>query len=200
MNGFTPVIGRGTAPLEKAEPRADTEGVARRLRILLRLDGGFGLVELLVAMLILNIGLLALLATFVNGTTTVRKASRAATASTLADTQMELYRALTYPRIALDPASIPGTAPYTTDVAYSASQITATCASGAYTSYPECNASRSVTGPDHGSYRLDTYIVLRPTTGGRDVKLVTVVVRDTQALSSPALARVSSSFDQSTGS
>jgi hypothetical protein len=57
-----------------------------------------------------------------------------------------------------------------------------------------------VTGPDHGIYRVDTYIVLRTPTGGRAVKLVTVVVRDTSALTSTALARASTSFDQSTGS
>lgn len=158
------------------------------------------MVELLIAMVLLNVGLIALLAAFISGSTAVRRASRIATASTLADTQMELYRALTYSAIALDPTSVPATTPYTSDAAYSASQVTATCASGTYTSYPQCNASRTVTGPDHGTYRVDTYIVLRTPTGGRAVKLVTVVVRDTQALTAPALARQSTSFDQSTGS
>ena len=147
-----------------------------------------------------NVGLVALLAAFISGSTAVRRSSRVATASTLADTQMELYRALTYSAIALDPSSIPSTTPYTTDTAYSASQVTATCVSGTYTSYPQCNASRTVTGPDHGTYRVDTYIVSRTPTGGRAVKLVTVVVRDTKALTKPALARQSTSFDQSTGS
>ena len=101
--------------------------------------------------------------------------------------------------IALDPTSIPGTSPYTTDTAYSASQVTATC-SGSVSTHPECNASRTVTGPDHGSYRVDTYIVYRTPTSGRQVKLVTIVVRDTKNLSGKALARVSSSFDLSTGS
>jgi len=178
--------------------------VARRLlsrvRKALRDRAGFGLVELLIAMMLLNVGLIALLGAFISGSTAVRHASRIATASTLADTQMELYRALTYDAIALDPSSIPVTTPYTSDVAYDASQVTATCASGAYASYPQCNASRTVTGPDHGTYRVDTYIVLRTPTGGREVKLVTVVVRDTKSLSGPALARQASSFDISTGS
>jgi type II secretory pathway pseudopilin PulG len=174
--------------------------VGRRLLKRLRGDDGFGLVELLIAMLILNIGLIALMGAFVTGSRTVRRASRIATASTLADSQLELYRALTYGAIALDPNSIPTTTPYTTDAAYSSTQVTATCASGTYTSYPQCNASRTVTGPDHGIYRVDTYIVLRTPTGGRAVKLVTVVVRDTSALTSTALARASTSFDQSTGS
>jgi Tfp pilus assembly protein PilE len=173
--------------------------VARLVRFARRREG-FGLVELLIAMVMLNLGLLALLAAFISGSTTVRRASRIATASTLADTQLELYRSLVYGSIALDPSSVPASAPYTTDVAYNASQVTATCAAGSYTSYPQCNASRSVTGPDHGTYRVDTFIVYRTPTSGRPVKLVTVVVRDSTKLTGPALARHSSSFDQSTGS
>ena len=165
----------------------------------MRGEKGFGLVELLIAMLLLNIGLIAIMGAFISGSTTLRHASRIATASTLADTQMELYRALTYGAIALDAPTIPGTSPYTTDAAYSGSQVTATC-SGAVGSNPQCNASRTVTGPDHGTYRVDTYIVARTPTGGRAVKLVTIVVRDTQSLTNPALTRQASSFDQSTGS
>jgi Tfp pilus assembly protein PilV len=172
--------------------------VGRRLLKRLRGNGGFGLIELLIAMVMLNIGLLAVLGAFISGSAAVRRASRIATASTLADTQMELYRALTYPVIALDPTSIPGTSPYTTDSAYSATQVTATC-SGTVANNPQCNASRSVPGPDHGTYRIDTYIVSRTPTGGRALKLVTVVVRDTPKLTGPALARTSSSFDSSTG-
>jgi type II secretory pathway pseudopilin PulG len=174
--------------------------VIRRLRRALRREDGFGLMELLIAMVLLNIGLIALLAAFISGSTAVRRAGRVATASTLADSQMELYRSLTYSAIALDPSSIPTTTPYTTDTAYSASQVTATCSSGTYTSYPQCNASRTVTGPDHGIYRVDTYIVSRTPTGGRPVKLITVVVRETTSLTAPALARQSSSFDESTAS
>ena len=150
-------------------------------------------------MVILNVGLIAIMGSFVTGSQSIRRASRIANASTLADTQMELYRALTYGAIALDPSTVPSTAPYTTDSAYNASQVTATC-SGAVPSNNQCNASRTVTGPDHGTYRVDTYIVLRTPTGGRVVKLVTVVARDSTNLTGPPLARRASSFDQSTGS
>jgi type II secretory pathway pseudopilin PulG len=174
--------------------------VGRRLLARFRRADGFGLVELLVAMLILNVGLLALVMAFVSATKAVRQAGHISTASTIADTQLELYRALTYGTIALDPSSIPTTAPYTTDASYSTTQVTATCASGTYSSYPQCNASRTVTGPDHGSYRVDTYIVSSTPTGGRAIKVVTVVVRDPSDLTAQALARSSTSFDQSTGS
>ena len=184
--------------LEAAARAADTRQVGIRLLKRLRAAEGFGLVELLVAMIVLNIGLLALLAAFVSGSTATRRASRIATASTLAETQMELYRALTYAAIALDSTTIPATSPYTTDSAYSASQVTATC-SGTVASNPQCNASRTVTGPDHGTYRVDTYIVYSTPTSGRQLKKVTIAVRDTNTLTGPTLARQSSSFDQSTG-
>jgi prepilin-type N-terminal cleavage/methylation domain-containing protein len=226
---------------------ADTGPVWLRVLRRLRQDEGFGLVELMIAMLILTVGLLALLSAFVSGATTLRRASRTATASTLADTQMELYRGLTYAVIALDPSTIPATSPYTTDSAYTASQVTATC-SGTIASSPQCNASRVLTtgrgspegvvtapvgslysridgsgstavyrkdsgsgntgwtaiggsnpDPDHGAYRIDTYVRSYTPTSGRAVKLVTIVVRDVNKLSGRALARISSSFDQSTG-
>ncbi len=181
----------------------------------LRGENGFGLIELLVALMMLNIGIMAIIASFSAGSAAILRASRNATASTLADQQMELYRALTYSAIALDSSTIPSSAPYTTDSAYSASQITATC-SGSVSQHNECNASRTVTGPDHGSYRVDAYIswtcasgtlggtVTAPTCSGtnasRPAKLVTVVVRDGTNLTGQALVREGSSFDQSTGS
>ncbi len=146
------------------------------------------------AMTMLNIGLLAVVAAFSSGIVSLNRASRVTTAAVLADGQMELYRSLTYASIRLEPTSIPGTAPYTTDPAYSGSQVTATCAGPP----PECNASRQATGADNKTYRIDTYIVLVTPTGGRPVKKVTVVVRDSNSLSL-TYARQVSTFDQSTG-
>ena len=169
----------------------------KRLRARLRRDDGFGLTELVVAMAVLNIGLLALLGAFINGVTTTSHNGRVATASTLADSQLELYRALTYSNILLDASTIPATAPYTADRAYSASQVTGTCP-GSVSTNPNCSASRTITGPDHGTYEIDTYITTTAPTNGRTVKQITVVVRDTRALSGPALVRRTSIFDAST--
>ncbi len=160
----------------------------------LRRESGFGLIELLMAMTILSVGLLAVVAAFSSGIISLNRASRITTAAVLADGQMELYRALTYTSIRLEPTSIPSSAPYTTDSAYSGSQVTATCAGPP----DECNASRVATGADRKSYRIDTYIVSTTPTGGRPVKKVTVVVRDSNNLS-VTFARQVSTFDQSTG-
>ena len=173
------------------------------MRKRLRVDQeGFGLIELLIAMVILNIGLLAIIASFQAGIITLSRASKVTTASVLGDQQMELYRALNYASIRLAPATIPNTPPYTSDTAYSATQITTPTCPGP--SYPnECNASRPATGADGKSYRVDTYIVeMIPNEGlaneGRPVKQVTIVVRDGTNLSS-VYARQATSFDQATG-
>src|SRR5436853_3385996 len=115
-------IGRGIAGLERRLEAADRTLV----RALLRREGGFGLIELLMAMTMLNIGLLAVVASFSSGIVALNRASRVTTGAVLADGQMELYRALTYTAIRLEPTSIPAVAPYTTDTAYNATQVTAT--------------------------------------------------------------------------
>jgi Tfp pilus assembly protein PilV len=164
----------------------------------LRVDhDGFGLIELLIAMVILNVGLLAIIASFQAGIISLSRASRVTTAAVLADQQMELYRAITYDSIRLASATVPSSAPYTSDPAYNVSQITTPTCSGP--PYPdECNASRTAAGADNKSYRVDTYIVQTTPTGGRPVKQVTIVVRDELNLSK-VYVRQASSFDQSTG-
>jgi Tfp pilus assembly protein PilV len=170
----------------------------------LRADQGFGLIELLIAMVILNIGILAIVASFNAGIITLNRASRITTAAVLGDQQMELYRAIKYDSIRLVSATIPASAPYTTDSAYYASQVTAPTCTGSPVP-DECNASRTATGADGKPYRVDTYIVqTTPTsnpptpTGGRSVKVVTIVVRDGSDLSR-VYVRQASTFDQSTG-
>jgi Tfp pilus assembly protein PilV len=187
--------------LEARAPAADTEPV----RVRLRSQAGFGLIELLMAMVMLNIGVLAIVAAFNSGMFALNRASRISTASALADAQMELYRALTYNSIALDSTSLASAdSTYTCDSALGAScpnstsgEVTTTCSGSPVAN--ECNPSRTVTGADRKSYRVDTYITTTTPTGGRALKLVTVVVRNAKALSARPFARVASTFDQSTG-
>jgi prepilin-type N-terminal cleavage/methylation domain-containing protein len=182
----------GRLTLARPAPGAD-----RNLRRRLGGEQGFGLIELLIALTILAIALFALLAAFVTGVSTIRRAGSVSTASALASTQLGLYRALTYSAITLDATAVGSTdSTYQSDTAIPggvATEVTSTC-----TGLPnQCNPSRTVTGPDHGQYRIDTYIVATTPTGGRAVKLVTVVVRNASTLAT--YVRRISAFDSSTG-
>ena len=140
--------------LEARGRNADTSWVRKRLRS----EGGFGLVELLIAMVMLNIGLLAVVASFSSGIVSLNRASRITTAAVIADQQMELYRALTHSSIRLDTSSVGTTdAKYVNDPVLGGSTaglVTASCAGPPF----ECNPSRKVVGADRKDYRLDTYI------------------------------------------
>lgn len=175
----------------------------------LREETGFGLIELLIAMLMLNIGILAVAAAFTSGQVSLRRAGAIATASTLADSQMELYRAVKYDLIKLHQASVSAAdSTYKCDAAYGASGcdpfsdtdstknvIFTTCT----TPVPDyCNPSRTATGADGKSYRIDTFITEDTVSSGRPVRRVMVVVRNPTTLAT--LARQSSNFDASTGS
>jgi type II secretory pathway pseudopilin PulG len=173
-----------------------------------RTEEGFGLLELIISMTMLNIGILAIVAAFNSGAIALKNAGEVSTASVVADKQMELYRALKYTEIALDSTAI---ATANTDPDYqcdTANKIDPTGACGGTnqqtqqlktcaTMTPQCNPSQTVTGPDQHSYRLDTYVIAQTPPTGRPVKLVTIVVRRTPDLR--MLARVSSSFDESSG-
>lgn len=171
-------------------------------------EGGFGLVELLVSLTMLNIGILAVVAAFQSGAVALKNAGEVSTGSVLGDKQMELYRALKYSEIALDSTAVTtanGDSYYQCDVANKinptgacggANQQTQqlkTCA----TLTPQCNPRQTVTGPDGARYRVDTYVVAQTPPNGRPVKLVTIVVR--RDLDKKMLARVQSSFDESSG-
>jgi len=179
----------------------------------MRESDGFGLVELLIAMTVLNIGLLALIAAFSSGAIALTRSSKTATAASLADQQMELYRAMTYDAIGVDTSA-------TTDATYKADSACvggSTCSNLAPTNPScavitgtggsnwgfanACSPSRTISSAssaDRLSYRVDTYVRAITATGQRATKQVTVVVRDGAVLSK-VLARVASLFDCSTG-
>lgn len=164
----------------------------------LRSEEGFGLLELLISITMLNVGILALVAAFNSGALALQRASQVSTASTVAERQMELYRGLRYSSITLDSASksaADSNPLYSADQAYSATQVVTTCTGTPIAD--SCNAMRSTKGPDGVNYRVDTYIVNETPPNGRPLKRVTVVVR--RASDSLTMARLISLFDESTG-
>lgn len=167
---------------------------ARRVVTRLRREEGLGLVELLIAMMVLTVGILALVGAYSTGFVALNRATTVSSATMLADSQMERFRALSYPNIQLNTSASCGTicsedTTYKADSAYSATNEVPGCSS---TTDASCLPTQTKTGPDGQSYRLDTYIDYSCPTGALNlspspptcgsgqplaVKLVTVVVR-----------------------
>ena len=194
-------------------------------RVRLAEDDGFGLIELLIAMTILVIGIAAIVAGFSSGIVALQRSSQVSTAGVLADQQMESYRRVRFSAIALDTtlfATASADPTYNSDTAFPPSPpgtITAACAGSPTTSdYYYCNPSRTTTGPDGRSYRIDSYVrwtclftgsaldvMATPPTctppGGfakhRPQRRVTVVVRGGSP--SRVLVRETSVFEESIG-
>jgi prepilin-type N-terminal cleavage/methylation domain-containing protein len=147
-------------------------------------EGGFGLIELMIAMTIMAIGIMAIVAGFSSGIVALTNANRASTAGTLADKQMEAYRGLPYNQIALKASLVTSapanTAPYTpisssdthagttdlTDGNLAAADYDSAAAVCSPASPPvTCKPAYSTAGPDGRTYRVDTYIVWYCATG-----------------------------------
>ena len=71
-----------------------------------RAEGGFGMLELIISMTMLNVGILAIVAAFNSGALAIQRAAEVSTASVVGDKQMELYRAVKYTEIALDATAV----------------------------------------------------------------------------------------------
>jgi Tfp pilus assembly protein PilV len=181
----------------------------------LRSEDGFGLIELMIAMVMLNIGILAIVASFNSGAVALKRASHVSTASALADKQMEGYRALLYSQIGLDTSQISGldntyrcdsvlgiSCPNTVAGCSAASCADNTVPTLSCGSANQCLATRAVSGatsPDAYGYRIDSYILYMTQTSGRQLKQITVVVRDA-ATPSKTFTRLTSTFDRTDSS
>ncbi len=156
----------------------------------LRGEDGFTLVELLIAMIVLTVGILALVAAYTSGYVALNRATRISSAQLIADSQMERFRALSYTNIWLNTTC--GTN-CTEDSTYKGDSVysSAAAVTGCTTTDSSCLPTQTKTGPDNRSYRLDTYVeysclsgtlstsptLTCGTTAPAPVKLVTVVVR-----------------------
>jgi type II secretory pathway pseudopilin PulG len=169
----------------------------------LRGEGGFGLVEMLIAMTVLTVAAFTILAAFSSGIAALDRAKRITTAATFADAEMERMRAIRYCDIWL--GGVPTEGAYAADPAYNGGgQVTLAACEGPLPE-PPIPASTVRLDPNGRTYRVDTYVVEgRPRDGAgeiemsRPVKTVTLVVRD-PANGLRVLTRQSSTFDESTG-
>jgi Tfp pilus assembly protein PilV len=190
--------------VEALKRDADTPYVHLRARD----ESGFGMLELLMAMVMLNVGILAIVAAFSSGNAALARASRISTGSALANKQMEAYRGLTYNNIVFttsDWSAAIADSTYTSDTVYQTNMASppapkglvatvSTCPASVPTS--ACDPSYTTTGADHRSYRVDTYLYYDTPTNGNQLKTITVVVRPADD-PTRVYARVSSTFDSS---
>ena len=169
--------------------------MAKRLLSRVRGQAGFGLIELIIALMVLNIALLAIVGAFTASAVSLSRASRVSTATALGNSHLERFRSLAYADIKLNLNDINTAtdATYRTQSGWS-SQV---ADSGCVMTNVWCDASRSATGADGRSYRIDTYVQTQTATGGRAVKRVIVVVRNPAALSGRPFARLATTFDAS---
>ena len=191
--------------IKALQASADSSYVYTRARD----ESGFGLLELLMAMVMLNVGILAIVAAFSSGNAALARASRISTASALANKQIESYRGLIYDNIVMTTSEWNGAvadSTFTADTAYQqnmASPVAPKALVATVTNCPTgvpttaCDPSYTTTGADHRSYRVDTYLYYDAPGGGAQLKTIPVVVRPSTD-SSRVYARVSSTFDSST--
>jgi len=107
-------------------PGGRLSGVTARMRN----EDGLGLIELLIALLVLNVGIFATFAAFTSAATTLRRSSQTSTAAAIADQEIEALHNMNYNQI-LGVSQTPFTwtnAPdggqYTVQVAPTSGQVT----------------------------------------------------------------------------
>lgn len=77
----------------------DLRGARARLAARLRNEDGLGLIELLIALLVLNVGIFATFGAFTSAALTLRRAGHTSTAAAIADKEMEALHNLSYAQI-----------------------------------------------------------------------------------------------------
>jgi len=162
-------------------------------------EAGFLLIELIASMLVLSIALLALIGAYSMGYFAIGSAGQTSSAGLLANNQLELYATLPYGAIGLDTTTLSSVkstdATYSTDEAAlpgSGTDVTiSSCASA------QCTPVQTLTGADHKTYKLETFIRLlaNPNISSRSEKVVSVVVRNMSASGTPIVLKMQTAFD-----
>jgi type II secretory pathway pseudopilin PulG len=149
-------------------------------------EDGFMMVELVAAVCILSVAVLALIGAYGLGYFAINSTGQTTSAGLLANNQLELYASLSYASIGLDAttlASVKATDPnYSTDESALPVSGTDVTISGCGAS-AQCSPVQTLTGGDHKTYKVETFIRLltNPSATSRSEKIVTVVVRNMSA-------------------
>lgn len=159
------------------------------------------MIELVFAIMVLSIALLALMAGYDSAFMSLKASSHQAQASTLGNQQLELYSALPYASVGLDLTTLnsvkASNATYAADrTALNASTSGTDVTISGCGSSAQCSPVQTVTGSDHHSYTIETFIRDVTTFTSWSTRYVTVIVRDATASGTPKLASVTAAFDK----
>jgi len=171
------------------------------LRRIARDEDGQGIMELVIAIAIINVAILAMFAMFQAGALSVLRASRTSNGALVAAKQAELYRAMLYKDIQLNDSLVTSAASDSAHIAASewGSSAVQVKSSSCTNTLAECKpVQSSVTGADGRAYRVDTYIQPVTPSSGRPGKQVTVIVM-LASDTSRVLAKLTSNYDLATG-
>jgi type II secretory pathway pseudopilin PulG len=166
-------------------------------------DDGFLLLELVAAMLVLTIALLALMGAYSLGYFAIGSAAKTSAAGLLANNQLELYSALPYASIGLDATTL--TSVTSTDATYSSDEAALPGGAAGDRTISGCGSSaqclpvQTLTGADHKTYKLETFIrdlTNNPSMSTRPERIITVVVRNMSASGSPKVLTMQTAVDQ----
>jgi prepilin-type N-terminal cleavage/methylation domain-containing protein len=156
---------------------------------------GFGMIELVAAMSILVVGLLAVFTMFQSGIIAIQRAGWQTTAAVLADSQMEQFRAIKYESIGLANAAVTAAdAVYKADVAYSdGSTATTTTVSSMTASATTMTVTNATGFPIANGFRVKVnYEIVRVVAGaGTTTWTVKRGVDGTVATTQPSASNVS---------
>jgi Tfp pilus assembly protein PilE len=173
------------------------------MRTRLHDERGQGLIELVVAMVVITVAVLALMAAYDEGFISLHKSARTNAAATLAETQLELYSSLPYTAVGLDSTKL-ATAK-ASDSTY-LSDYNSLSPTGSDVTISNCGTtanclpvqSPNPTGSDGRTYKVETFIqtvTQNAPSGTTQERMVTVIVRDPQQSGTPIVYEASAAFD-----
>jgi len=164
-------------------------------------ENGFLMIELIAAQLVLLIALLALIGAYSLGYFSIGSAGTTSAAGLLANNQLELYSSLPYASVGLDATTLTSVrtndATYNSDETALPSGVTGDVTISSCGSTAQCLPVQTLTGPDHKTYKVETFIRALPNGAypTRTEKVVTIVVRNMSASGTPKVLTMQSAFD-----
>lgn len=183
------------------------------------MEHGQGMIEMIMAVVLITVALLALMASYDGAFVSLHKSARTNAAAQLADNQIELYSSL-YALSTADPSAQIGlsssllTTAQTSDTYYHTDESSLIPSGGTDYTNPSCTTTtaqckpvQTVTGSDGKSYRMETFTrnvtqaltctttTTVPCSSSTSQRVVTVIIRDPNSSGAPKVYTATAAFD-----